>query len=131
MANHEIHYYVGQGSESFGGGQGSSAIATWVAAHFKKQTVGGETVYNLTEPLVLVRERPGADDRLRALLVVGAGRAVALAASFAMLAGDAARAVQADRHRHGASASIFDAIAVRSLLAGTDGAVRPPGHVAG
>jgi 4-amino-4-deoxy-L-arabinose transferase-like glycosyltransferase len=51
VANHEIHYYVGQGGQSFGGGQGSSAIATWVAAHFKKQTVGGETVYNLTEPL--------------------------------------------------------------------------------
>ena len=51
VASHEIHYYVGQGSESFGGGRGSSAIATWVAAHFKKQTVGGETVYDLTEPL--------------------------------------------------------------------------------
>ena len=51
VANHEIHYYIGAGSESFGGGQGSSAIATWVAAHFKKQTVGSETVYNLTEPL--------------------------------------------------------------------------------
>ena len=51
VANHEIHYYVGQGSQSFGGGRGSSAIAGWVAAHFEKQTVGGETVYNLTEPL--------------------------------------------------------------------------------
>ena len=51
VANHEIHYYVGQGSQSFGGGRGSSAIATWVAAHFKAQTVGGETLYNLTEPL--------------------------------------------------------------------------------
>ncbi len=51
VANHEIHYYVGQGSQSFGGGQGSSAITAWVTAHFKKQTVGGETVYNLTEPL--------------------------------------------------------------------------------
>ncbi len=51
VANHEIHYYVGQGSESFGGGRGSSAIATWVAAHFEKQTIGGETVYNLTVPL--------------------------------------------------------------------------------
>ena len=50
VANHEIHYYVGQGSQSFGGGQGSSAIAAWVAAHFKKQTVGGEIIYNLTEP---------------------------------------------------------------------------------
>jgi hypothetical protein len=50
VAKHQVHYYVGQGSESFGGGQGSSAIAKWVAANFKKETVGGETVYNLTEP---------------------------------------------------------------------------------
>jgi hypothetical protein len=50
VAKGEVHYYVGQGSESFGGGQGSSAVESWVAAHFKKQTVGGETVYNLTEP---------------------------------------------------------------------------------
>ena len=48
VAKHEIHYYVGQGSQSFGGGRGSSAIASWVAAHFKKQTVGGQTVYDLT-----------------------------------------------------------------------------------
>jgi 4-amino-4-deoxy-L-arabinose transferase-like glycosyltransferase len=51
VANHEIHYYVGQGSQSFGGGRGSSAIATWVAAHFTKQTVGGQAVYDLTKPL--------------------------------------------------------------------------------
>ncbi len=51
VAKHEIHYYVGQGSQSFGGGRGSSAIAEWVAAHFTKQTVGGQTVYNLTRPL--------------------------------------------------------------------------------
>jgi 4-amino-4-deoxy-L-arabinose transferase-like glycosyltransferase len=50
VAKHEVHYYVGQGSESFGGGQGSSAIAKWVAANFEKETVGGQTVYNLTEP---------------------------------------------------------------------------------
>jgi 4-amino-4-deoxy-L-arabinose transferase-like glycosyltransferase len=50
VAKHEIHYYVGADSESFGGGQGSSAITKWVAAHFTKETVGGETVYNLTEP---------------------------------------------------------------------------------
>ncbi len=50
VAKHEIHYYVAQGSQSFGGGRGSSAIATWVAAHFTKQTVGGVTVYNLTAP---------------------------------------------------------------------------------
>jgi 4-amino-4-deoxy-L-arabinose transferase-like glycosyltransferase len=51
VAKHEIHYYVGQGSQSFGGGRGSSAIAIWVAAHFTKQTVGGQTVYDLTKPL--------------------------------------------------------------------------------
>jgi hypothetical protein len=49
-----VHYYIGyigQGSESFGGGRGSSAIATWVAAHLKKLTVGGETVYDLSRPI--------------------------------------------------------------------------------
>jgi len=51
VAKHEIHYYVGQGSQSFGGGRGSSAIASWVAAHFKKETVDGQTVYDLTQPL--------------------------------------------------------------------------------
>ncbi len=50
VASHEIHYYVGQGSESFGGGRGSSTIASWVASHFKKETVGGQTVYDLTQP---------------------------------------------------------------------------------
>jgi hypothetical protein len=51
VASHEVHYHIGQGSESFGGGRGSSAIAAWVADHFKKETVGGETVYDLTQPL--------------------------------------------------------------------------------
>jgi 4-amino-4-deoxy-L-arabinose transferase-like glycosyltransferase len=49
VAKHQVHYYVGQSGNSFGGGSGSSAIASWVAAHFKSQTVGGVTVYNLTE----------------------------------------------------------------------------------
>jgi len=34
----------------FGGGADSSAIASWVTAHFTAQTVGGATVYNLTTP---------------------------------------------------------------------------------
>jgi 4-amino-4-deoxy-L-arabinose transferase-like glycosyltransferase len=51
VASHEIHYYVGQSSESFGGGRGSSAIASWVAAHFRQETVGGQAVYDLTQPL--------------------------------------------------------------------------------
>jgi 4-amino-4-deoxy-L-arabinose transferase-like glycosyltransferase len=48
VAKGEIHYYVGESGNSFGGGTGSSSIASWVAAHFKSQTVGGVTVYNLT-----------------------------------------------------------------------------------
>jgi 4-amino-4-deoxy-L-arabinose transferase-like glycosyltransferase len=48
VAKHEVHYYVGQSNNSFGGGRGSSAITSWVAAHFKSETVGGVTVYNLT-----------------------------------------------------------------------------------
>jgi 4-amino-4-deoxy-L-arabinose transferase-like glycosyltransferase len=69
VAKGEIHYYVGQGSESFGGGTGSSKIASWVAAHFKSETVGGVTVYNLTQeklgvsgPYALTRW--GGDPRL-------------------------------------------------------------------
>ena len=50
VSKHEIHYYVGQSGNSFGGGSGSSAITSWVAAHFKSETVGGVTVYNLTQP---------------------------------------------------------------------------------
>ena len=49
VANGEIHYYLGENTETFGGGTGSSAITSWVAAHFKSETVGGVTVYNLTE----------------------------------------------------------------------------------
>jgi 4-amino-4-deoxy-L-arabinose transferase-like glycosyltransferase len=49
VAKGEIHYYVGQSGNSFGGGSGSSAIASWVAAHFKSETVGGVTVYDLTK----------------------------------------------------------------------------------
>jgi 4-amino-4-deoxy-L-arabinose transferase-like glycosyltransferase len=48
VAKGEIHYYVGTSGNSFGGGSGSSAIAKWVAAHYKSETVGGVTVYNLT-----------------------------------------------------------------------------------
>ena len=67
VANHEIHYYVGQGSQSFGGGRGSSAIAAWVTAHFKKQTVGGgRPSLQPHRALVLVEGRPGADEQLRA-----------------------------------------------------------------
>ena len=49
VAKGEIHYYVGRGSNSFGGATGSSAITSWVAAHFTAKTVGGVTVYDLTK----------------------------------------------------------------------------------
>jgi 4-amino-4-deoxy-L-arabinose transferase-like glycosyltransferase len=49
VAEHKIHYYIGTNSESFGGGRGSSSITSWVASHFTKETVGGTTVYNLSE----------------------------------------------------------------------------------
>jgi 4-amino-4-deoxy-L-arabinose transferase-like glycosyltransferase len=50
VAKGEIHYYVGESGNSFGGGTGSSSIASWVAAHFKSETVDGVTIYNLTQP---------------------------------------------------------------------------------
>jgi len=51
VAEHKIHYFVGENSDSFGGGSGNAAAITkWVARHFTATKVGGETVYNLTEP---------------------------------------------------------------------------------
>jgi 4-amino-4-deoxy-L-arabinose transferase-like glycosyltransferase len=51
VADHEIHYFVGANSDSFGGGSGDAAqITAWVRAHFRAQTVGGETVYDLASP---------------------------------------------------------------------------------
>jgi len=42
---------VGTNSDSFGVGSGDAQqITNWVTRHFTSQTVGGETVYNLTEP---------------------------------------------------------------------------------
>jgi 4-amino-4-deoxy-L-arabinose transferase-like glycosyltransferase len=41
VAAGKIHYFISGGSGS---------IETWVAAHFKAQTVGGMTVYDLTAP---------------------------------------------------------------------------------
>ena len=48
-----IHYFIASGSGS-GAGQGpggagtSSSIASWVESHFKSETIGGVTVYDLT-----------------------------------------------------------------------------------
>jgi 4-amino-4-deoxy-L-arabinose transferase-like glycosyltransferase len=61
VAEHEIHYYIasgsgggpgsGPGGGATAGASGSSAISSWVSAHFKKVTIGGEVVYDLTAPL--------------------------------------------------------------------------------
>jgi 4-amino-4-deoxy-L-arabinose transferase-like glycosyltransferase len=51
VTGHKIHYFVGANAHSFGGGSGdAAAITKWVASHYKAETTGGETVYNLTEP---------------------------------------------------------------------------------
>jgi hypothetical protein len=52
VEEHKIHYFVGTNADSFGGGSGdAAAITKWVASHFRSQTVGGEKVYNLTQPV--------------------------------------------------------------------------------
>jgi hypothetical protein len=52
VAKGEIHYWIGSGGNTGGpgGGGSTSAIATWVKAHYKAVTIGGETVYDLTSP---------------------------------------------------------------------------------
>ena len=61
----DIHYYTasgggggGGGGGGFGGGAGgpgggssTSAITSWVKAHYRAETIGGQTVYDLTQPL--------------------------------------------------------------------------------
>jgi hypothetical protein len=52
VAAHEVHYLIGANAHSFGGGSGVAVqITAWVRAHFRSQTVGGLTVYELTRPL--------------------------------------------------------------------------------
>ena len=50
----DIHYYIASGG-GFGGGPGggssTSAITSWVKAHYRSETIGGETVYDLTQSL--------------------------------------------------------------------------------
>jgi hypothetical protein len=51
VAKGQIHYLIasGGGNGPGGGRGGSSAITTWVSAHFKATTVGGQTIYDLTK----------------------------------------------------------------------------------
>ncbi|WP_390624351.1 mannosyltransferase YkcB-related protein [Fodinicola feengrottensis] len=71
VTQNEVHYYIPSnrgggpagpgapasaaasraGGSGFAGfGRGNPAITSWVTAHFKPLTVGGETVYDLTQP---------------------------------------------------------------------------------
>jgi 4-amino-4-deoxy-L-arabinose transferase-like glycosyltransferase len=54
VAAGQIHYYIAGGGMGGGGMGGSSTqssqIATWVAARYTAKTVGGTTVYDLTQP---------------------------------------------------------------------------------
>ena len=50
VANGEVHYYIAGGRGGPGGGSGSaSQITSWVSSHFTSQTVGGQTIYDLTK----------------------------------------------------------------------------------
>jgi hypothetical protein len=51
VADGDIHYYIAStgGAGGPGGGGSTSTIASWVAAHFTAQTIGGETVYDLAQ----------------------------------------------------------------------------------
>ena len=53
VADGEIHYFLeggGFGGQN-GGSSASSEIATWVETHFTEVTIGGETFYDLTQPV--------------------------------------------------------------------------------
>jgi 4-amino-4-deoxy-L-arabinose transferase-like glycosyltransferase len=45
----QIHYYLASGGGP-GGGSGSSSIVSWVEAHYKAETISGQTIYDLTSP---------------------------------------------------------------------------------
>jgi 4-amino-4-deoxy-L-arabinose transferase-like glycosyltransferase len=50
----DIHYFIVSGGGAGTGGPGGastiSAITSWVEAHYKAETVGGQTLYDLTQP---------------------------------------------------------------------------------
>jgi 4-amino-4-deoxy-L-arabinose transferase-like glycosyltransferase len=50
VANGDVHYYIAGGRGGPDGGSGSaSEITSWVSSHFTSQTVGGQTIYDLTK----------------------------------------------------------------------------------
>ena len=53
VADGDIHYFLAGGGfrGQNGGSSASSDIATWVTATFTEVTIGGQTFYDLTQPL--------------------------------------------------------------------------------
>ncbi len=49
ISAHAIHYYLASSGGGGPSGGGSSSITTWVQAHFAKVTIGGQTLYDLTQ----------------------------------------------------------------------------------
>jgi len=51
VAKGDIHYYLSSGGSGGGPGGGSAteSISTWVKSHFTSETIGGQTVFNLTK----------------------------------------------------------------------------------
>jgi 4-amino-4-deoxy-L-arabinose transferase-like glycosyltransferase len=51
----DIHYYIasggGGGAGGPGGGSSTTAITNWVKSHYRSETIGGQTIYDLTQPL--------------------------------------------------------------------------------
>lgn len=54
VADGKIHYFIGSGGFARNGGNGgsneSSQISEWVTANYTAKTVGGTTLYDLTDP---------------------------------------------------------------------------------
>jgi 4-amino-4-deoxy-L-arabinose transferase-like glycosyltransferase len=47
----DIHYYIASGSAGGpGGGSSTDTITAWVKQHYKAVTIGGQTLYDLTQP---------------------------------------------------------------------------------
>ena len=46
-----IHYFIAGGATGPGGGSGTATeISSWVESHYTATTIGGTTVYDLTQP---------------------------------------------------------------------------------
>jgi 4-amino-4-deoxy-L-arabinose transferase-like glycosyltransferase len=53
VATGQVRYLIASGGTAMGGGSAGVAaqITKWVAAHYQKVTIGGQTVYDLSQPL--------------------------------------------------------------------------------